>query len=60
MWPINSYNSKYGKNDDKPIGHLTEDSFEVSIGITDDQILFLYINVVDLFDVQPSRSNEES
>ena len=58
MGPVNSYNSKYGKNDDQPIGHVTKDGLEISVRFTDDQKLFLYISVVDLIDVHPCGSNE--
>ena len=60
MGPINSYNSKYGKNDDEPVGHVTEDGFEVSIGFADEQVLLFYINSVNLFDVNEGWSNEKS
>ena len=58
MRPINSYNSKYGKNDDEPIGYVTEDGFEVSVGFADKQVLLLYINSVYLFDIDEGWSDE--
>ena len=59
MWPVNSYNSKYGKNDDKPIGYIAEDGLEVSVGFADEQILLLDINSVYLFHIDKGRSNEK-
>ena len=58
MWPVNSYKSKYGKNNDRPIGHVTKDGLEISVSFADDQKMFFYINAVDLIDVHPCRSNE--
>ena len=58
MRPINSYNSKYGKNDDKPIGYVSEDGFEVYVGFADEQVLLFNINSVDLFHVYESGSNK--
>ena len=58
MGPVNSYNSKYGKNNDKPVCPVTKDRFEISASFTDEQKLFLYVNAVPLVDIQPSRSNE--
>ena len=59
MWPVNCYNSKYGKNDDQPIGHIAQNLFEISIGFADDQILVLYLDVVDFVNVHPSGSDEQ-
>ena len=58
MRPINSYNSKYGKNNYKPIGDITEDRFEVSVGFTDKEVFLFNVDSVNLFDVDKRWSDE--
>ena len=58
MRPINSYNSKYGKNNNKPIGNITEDRFEVSVSFTDEQVSLFNVNAMNLFDVEEGWSDE--
>ena len=42
MRPVNSYNSKYGKYNNKPVGIVTKDQSQITLKFTYDEVIVDY------------------